>query len=101
MDFMNSEEENGKTMIMMRVPKKTDGMYDVNYSVLKRDDDFEKFTSQGLGYLDEQEYRLKNRDMRNIMDSVVMVNDYGMSEAERKSIMERISSHKVVFRRLD
>ena len=101
MDFMNSGEENGKTMILMRVPKKTDGMYDVNYSVLKRDDDFEKFTSQGLGYLDEQEYRLKNRDMSNIMDSVVMVNDYGMSEAERKSIRERISSHKVVFRRLD
>ncbi|MCY4490786.1 MAG: hypothetical protein OXC46_04900 [Thaumarchaeota archaeon] len=83
-DFVRSGEEAGNTMIMIRVPKETSGMYDVNYSVLKEGDDFEKFTSQGLDYLKEQEYRLKGRDMSGILDTVVMVNDYGMSEEERK-----------------
>ena len=100
-EFVKNGENAGNTMIMIRVPKETDGMYDVNYSVLKEGDNFDKFVAQGVGYLNEQEYRLNGRDMSGIFDTVVMVNDYGMSEEERKGIRERIASHKVVFRKLD
>ena len=97
--FFKSGSDAGNTMILLRVPKNTDGMYDINYSVFKEGDDFSKFTTQGLNYIQEDEYRLKNRDMSQIFDGVATVMDYGMSENERKAIRERIPRYKVVFKK--
>ncbi|MCY4491194.1 MAG: hypothetical protein OXC46_06995 [Thaumarchaeota archaeon] len=102
LDFFDSVEENeSSSAVLVRIPKETSGLYDINYSVLKSEDDFSPFTTQGMDYLFEDEYRLKNRDMSQIMDGVAMVNDYGMTEEERKGIRERISGYKVVFRKVD
>ncbi|MCY4491151.1 MAG: hypothetical protein OXC46_06775, partial [Thaumarchaeota archaeon] len=97
--FFKSGSDADNTMILLRVPKNTDGMYDINYSVFKEGDDFSKFTTQGLNYIQEDEYRLKNRDMSQIFDGVATVMDYDMSEDERKAIRERIPRYKVVFKK--
>ena len=96
-EFYRSGEDMDNIRVKVRVPKNTPGMYDINYSVLKEDNDFSKFTTQGIDYLKEDEYRLKNRDMSQIFNGVAMVQDYGMSEEVR----EKIPGYKVVFKKVD
>ncbi|MCY4491926.1 MAG: hypothetical protein OXC46_10795 [Thaumarchaeota archaeon] len=100
-EFYRSGEDMDNIRVIVRVPKNTPGMYDINYSVLKEDNDFSKFTTQGIDYLKEDEYRLKNRDMSQIFNGVAMVQDYGMSEEERKEVREKIPGYKVVFKKVD
>ena len=81
--FDATADDNPSEAVLVRIPKETSGMYDINYSVLKEDDHFSPFTTQGMNYLFEDEYRLKNRDMSNIMGGIAMILDHGMSEDER------------------
>ncbi|MCY4491929.1 MAG: hypothetical protein OXC46_10810 [Thaumarchaeota archaeon] len=75
--------------VILRVPKEDaiNHMNDVNYSVLKTGDDAGKLQTLGRDHMDEEEYRLENRDISKLKNITVELKNENLPDDDDERML--------------